>query len=184
ESLVGVKLFSWIAGILLALAALQFLRYTIDHGWVTPPIRMTLGLLVGAGLLAACEDKRARRYATTANALSAAGIVILFSTLFAAHTLWHLVGAVPTFALMVLVTVVAVVLSLRHDSLFIALLGLFGGFLTPVLLSTGEDHPLGLFGYLLLLNAGLAWVALRKRWAVLAILSLAFTTLYHSGCVM
>ncbi len=183
ESLVGVKLFSWIAGILLALAALQFLRYTIDHGWVTPPIRMTLGLLLGAGLLAACEGRRARRYATTANALSAAGIVILFSTLFAAHTLWHLVGPAPTFALMVLVTVVAVVLAIRHDSLFIALLGLIGGFATPALLSTGQDHPLGLFGYLLLLNAGLAWLALRKRWAVLSVLSLAFTTVYQWGWV-
>jgi uncharacterized membrane protein len=183
ESLVGVKLFSWIAGILLALAALQFLRYTIDHGWVTPPIRMTMGLMLGAGLLALCEDRRARRYATTANALSAAGIVILFSTLFAAHTLWHLVGPAPTFALMVLVTVVAVVLAIRHDSLFIALLGLLGGFLTPALLSTGEDHPLGLFGYLLLLNAGLAWLALRKRWAVLSVLSLVFTTVYQWGWV-
>ncbi len=183
ESLVGVKLFSWIAGILLSLAALQFLRYTIDHGWVTPPIRMTLGLLLGVGLLAACEDKRARAYATTANSLSAAGIVILFSTLFAAHTLWHLLGPTPTFVLMVLVTVVAVVLSIRHDSLFIALLGLLGGFATPALLSTGQDHPIGLFGYLLLLNAGLAWLALRKRWAVLAILTLLFTTLYQWGWV-
>jgi hypothetical protein len=183
ESLVGVKLFSWIAGILLSLAALQFLRYTIDHGWVTPPIRMTLGLLLGAGLLAACEDKRARAYATTANALSAAGIVILFSTLFAAHTLWHLLGPTPTFALMVLVTVVAVVLAIRHDSLFIALLGLLGGFATPALLSTGQDHPIGLFGYLLLLNAGLAWLALRKRWAVLSVLTLVFTTLYQWGWV-
>jgi uncharacterized membrane protein len=183
ESLVGVKLFSWIAGILLSLAALQFLRYTIDHGWVTPPIRMTLGLLLGAGLLAACEDRRARAYATTANALSAAGIVILFSTLFAAHTLWHLLGPTPTFAFMVLVTIVAVVLAIRHDSLFIALLGLLGGFATPALLSTGQDHPIGLFGYLLLLNAGLAWLALRKRWAVLAVLTLLFTTLYQWGWV-
>jgi len=41
----------------------------------------------------------------------------------------------------VLVTAVAVVLSIRHDALFIALLGLVGGFATPVLLSTGQDHP-------------------------------------------
>ena len=37
------------------------------------------------------------------------------------------------------------------------------------LLSTGEDHPIGLFGYLLLLNAGLAWVAYRKSWPVLSV---------------
>jgi uncharacterized membrane protein len=183
ESLVGVKLFSWIAGILFALTAITFLRYTVDHGWLTPPIRMAMGLLMGAGLLVLCEHRAARRYAITANALGAAGIVALFSTFFAAHTLWHLLGSAPTFVLMVLVTGVAVGLSIRHDALYIALLGLVGGFATPVLLSSGEDHPIGLFGYLLLLNAGLAWVALRKSWPVLSLLSLAFTTLYQWGWV-
>jgi len=183
ESLVGVKLFSWIAGILFALTAIMFLRYSVDHGWLKPPIRMAMGLVMGAGLLGLCEHRLARRYAITANALGAAGIVALFSTFFAAHTLWHLLGATPTFVLLVMVTAVAVLLAIRHDALFIALLGLVGGFATPALLSTGEDHPIGLFGYLLLLNAGLAWVALRKSWPLLSILSLAFTTLYEWGWV-
>ncbi|HET9211993.1 MAG TPA: DUF2339 domain-containing protein [Thermoanaerobaculia bacterium] len=183
ESLVGVKLFSWIAGILFALTVITFLRYSVEHGWLTPPIRMAFGLMTGALLLAGCELPRARRYAITANALGAAGIVALFSTFFAAHTLWHLLGAGTTFFLMVLVTAVAVGLSIRHDALFIALLGLVGGFATPALLSSGEDHPFGLFGYLLLLNAGLAWVALRKSWPVLSALSLAFTVLYQWGWV-
>ena len=68
------------------------------------------------------------------------------------------------FALMLIVTAVAVLLSIRRDSIFIALLGLLGGFATPALLSTGENRPIGLFGYLLLLNIGLAWVASMKRW--------------------
>jgi Predicted membrane protein (DUF2339) len=176
---VGVKLFSWIGGILIALAAITFLRYSVEHGWLRPQIRMAMGLVMGAGLLALCEAPQARRYAPTANALGAAGIVALFSTFFAAHTLWNLIGAGATFALLVLVTAVAVGLSIRHDALFIALLGLVGGFATPALLSSGEDHPFGLFGYLLLLNAGLAWVALRKSWPVLSALSLVFTTLYQ-----
>jgi uncharacterized membrane protein len=178
-----VKLFSWIAGILFALTAILFLRYSVDHGWLKPPIRMAMGLVMGTVLLGLCEHRLARRYAITANALGAAGIVALFSTFFAAHTLWHLLGAAPTFVLLVMVTAVAVLLAIRHDALFIALLGLVGGFATPALLSTGEDHPIGLFGYLLLLNAGLAWVALRKSWPVLSILSLAFTTLYEWGWV-
>lgn len=179
----GVKLFSWIAGILFALTVITFLRYSVEHGWLTPPIRMAFGLATGALLLVGCELPQARRYAITANALGAAGIVALFSTFFAAHTLWHLLGSGTTFALMVLVTAVAVGLSIRHDALFIALLGLVGGFATPALLSSGEDHPFGLFGYLLLLNAGLAWVALRKSWPVLSALSLAFTVLYQWGWV-
>lgn len=183
ESLVGVKLFSWIAGVMLVVAAVSFLRYSIDHGWLTPPLRVAIGLLAGIALLVVCELKAARKYPVTANALDGAAIAVLFSTFFAAHALWKLVPAIPTFGLMVLVTAVAVLLSIRRDSLFIALLGLVGGFATPALLSTGEDRPFGLFGYLLLLNAGLAWVAHRKKWPVLTVLCAVLTTVYQWGWV-
>src|SRR5664280_2414675 len=59
-----------------------------------------------------------------------------------------------------------------------------GGFATPALLSMGEDRPIELFSYLLLLSAGLAWVALRKRWALLSVASLVFTTCYQWGWVV
>jgi uncharacterized membrane protein len=179
ESLVGVKLFSWIAGIALVVAAVFFLRYSIDHGWLGPTMRMALGLLTGIGLLVACELKGVRRYRVTADALDGAAIAVLFSTFFAAHVIWKLIPSVPTFLLMTLVTIAAVLLAIRHDSLFIALLGLAGGFATPTLLSTGENQPVRLFGYLLLLNVGLALVAHRKRWPVLTALSLIATTLYQ-----
>lgn len=179
EALVGVRLFSWVAGIALALAGIFFLGYSIQSGWLQPPVRMAIGLLVGVALLVACELHVARRYAVTANAMDAAGIVILFSTVFASYALWHLIGGPLALALLVLVTVVAVVLSIRRDSVLVALLGLVGGFSTPALLSTGQDNPIGLFGYLLLLNAGLAWVAYQKRWTALTALSLLFTTLYQ-----
>lgn len=184
ESLVGVKLFSYVAGVALLVAAVAFLKYGVEHGWLGAPVRMAIGLLVGLGLLAGCETRRARAYAVTAQALTAAGIATLFSTFYAASALWHLLPAAASFALMALVTAVAVGLSIRRDSVFIALLGLLGGFATPLLLSTGEDHPIGLFGYLALLNVGLGWVAYRKRWPLLTALTLAFTALYQLGWVL
>jgi uncharacterized membrane protein len=183
ESFVGVKLFSWVAGVFLTIGAVLFLRYSIDHGWLSPPVQMAIGLLAGVGLLVVCELKAARRYAVTANALDAAGLAILFATVFAGHARWNLVGLVPAFLLMGIVAALAVALALRRDSLFIAALGLLGGFATPALLSTGEDRPIQLFSYLLILNAGLAWVAFRKRWALLSVASLVFTTCYQWGWV-
>ena len=53
--------------------------------------------------------------------------------------------------------------------MFIAVLGLLGGFATPILLSTGENQPIPLFAYLLLLNVGLAWVAYRRGWIILSV---------------
>ena len=178
ESLVGVKLFSWIAGIALVLAAVFFLKYSVDHGWLSPIVRATLGLLTGTILLVVCEMRVARNYAFTANAMHGAGIAILYATLFAIHALWQLLPAGVVFALMLVVTAVAVMLSIRRDSVFIALLGLMGGFATPALLST-THRPIELFSYLLLLNGGLAWVAYRKRWVALTVGSLIFTVIYQ-----
>jgi hypothetical protein len=180
ESLIGVRLFSWVAGIAIVIAGISFLKYSIDAGWLGPPVRLAIGLTVGVALLVGCE-LWGRRYPVTANALDAAGIALLFSTVFAANALWHLIPPLPTFAFMALITAVAVMLSLHHDSIFVALLGLVGGFATPILLSTGQDAPVGLFTYLLLLNLGLAWVAYRKRWSLLTAASLIFTALYQWG---
>jgi uncharacterized membrane protein len=184
ESLVGVKLFSAIAGIALVIAAVFFLRYSIDHGWLQPPVRVVIGIVVAVGLLVACELKAARRYPITANALDAAAIAILFSTFFAAHALWGLIPALATFGLLALVTALAVALSIRRESLFIAVLGLLGGFATPALLSTGENRPIPLFAYLMLLNIGLAWVAYRQTWPVLTSLTLVLTVVYQWGWVL
>lgn len=183
ESLIGVKLFSWIAGIALVLAALFFLSYSVEHGWLSPPVRASLGLLTGVALLLVCELRVARNYAFTANAMDGAGIAILYATLFAIHALWHLLPASAVFALMLVLTAIAVLLSIRRDSVFIALLGLVGGFATPALLSTGENKPIALFSYLLLLNIGLMWVAIRRRWPLLTALSVLCTVIYEWGWI-
>src|SRR5439155_12082857 len=100
ENLVGVKLFSAIAGIALVLAAVFFLKYSVEHGWLAPPVRVAIGIIVAIALLVTCELKAARRYAVTANALDAAAIAILFATFFAAHALWHLIPAAAAFVLL------------------------------------------------------------------------------------
>jgi uncharacterized membrane protein len=179
ESLVGVKLFSAIAGIALVLAAVFFLKYSVEHGWLQPPIRVLIGTAVGVSLLVVCELKAARRYPVTANALDAAAIAVLFSTFFAAHALWNLIPSLAAFVLLAMVTAVAVLLSIRRESLFIAVLGLLGGFATPALLSTGENRPIPLFAYLMLLNIGLAWVAYRQVWPLLTALTVLFTAIYQ-----
>ncbi len=183
EGLVGVKLFSWIAGILLVLAAVFFLKYSVDQGWLNPTVRVVIGLATGMALIIVCELRVARDYRATANAMHGAAIAILYATLFAMHARWHLASAGVAFFGMLLVTAVAVYLSIRRNSVLIALLGLLGGFATPALLSTGENRPIVLFSYLFLLNAGLAGVAYWKRWPALTALSVLLTAIYQWGWI-
>ena len=179
ENLVGVKLFSWIAGIALVLAAVFLFKYSVEHGWLRPSIRAGAGLITGIALLVVCELRVARNYKFTANAMDGAGIAILYATLFSMHARWHLIPSWLAFVGMLVVTAAAVFLSTRRDSVFIALLGLVGGFATPALLSSGENRPIALFSYLLLLNGGISWIAFRKRWPLLTALSIALTVFYQ-----
>ena len=179
ENLVGIKLFSWIGGVAAVLAAVFLFKYSVDHGWLRPAIRAAFGLIFGTAFVAACEVPAARNYKATMNAVAGAGIAILYATLFAMHARWHLVSPGAAFFGMLLVTAAAVFLSTRRDSIFIALLGLIGGFATPALLSSGENRPIALFSYLLLLNGGISWIAFRKRWPLLTALSVALTVFYQ-----
>lgn len=183
ESLVGIKLFGWIAGIALVLAAVFLFKYSVDHGWLRPAVRATFGFITGIGLLVVCELRIARNYKLTANAMLGAGIAILYATLFALYGRWHMWPATAAFFGMFLVTGAAVYLSTRRDSVFIALLGLLGGFATPALLSSGENRPIALFSYLLLLNGGISWIAYRKRWPLLTALSVGLTAIYQWGWI-
>ncbi len=179
ESLIGVKLFAGIAGVALVLAAIFLIRYSVEQGWLRPVVRAAIGILTGSILIWVCELRIARGYKYTANAMHGAAIAILYATLFAMYARWHLLEATLAFGMMVLVTAVAVWLSIRRESVFIALLGLLGGFATPALVSTGENKPIGLFTYLLVLNIGLAWIAMKRRWTILSIVSLVFTAIYQ-----
>src|SRR5258708_26894202 len=78
------------------------------------------------------------------------------------------------------VTLGTVVLALRYESVAIAALGLLGGYLTPLMLSTGEDHPWFLFSYILLLDAGAIILARARDWRILDVLSFTATWLLYA----
>ncbi len=181
ESLLGLRGAAWAGGVALVVAGLLFAKLAIDRGFFTPEMRVVAMLLAGVGALVGAEVARGRGYATSAQAVAGAGIAVLYACFFAAHSLYGLFPLGLTFGLMVLVTVVACLLSIRHDAYFVAVLGLLGGFATPLALSTGQDRPVGLFSYLLLLNVGLMSVALRKGWHGLVLLALGGTFLIQLG---
>ena len=181
----GVKLFAWIGGFALFLGVAFFVKYSFDNNLISPVVRVALGFLVGAGLLAGGVMLSRRAYRITAQTLCATGVVILYAVTFACRSIYHFAffGALPTFLLMVLITATAFVTAVALEAQVVALLGIVGGFLTPVLLSTGQDNPLGLFGYVAVLDVGLLAVALHRRWHYLAGLAALGTALMELGWV-
>jgi uncharacterized membrane protein len=110
-------------------------------------------------------------------------VVALYASLWAAQQRYALVGPGISFPGMAAVTVLAGWLALNHGSLFSALLGLAGGFATPLLLAEGHERPVPLFGYVLLLDIGLLFVARKRQWTALALLALACTQALLGGWI-
>ncbi len=184
EQFLGVKGLMWVGGLALFLFIAFAIQYSFQHNLIRPEIRMALGFVFGLGLLAGGVGlHRRKQYTVGAQTLCAVGVVALYAVTFACRALYHFeyFGPIPTFLLMALITTAAFFMAVRLDALVVALLGMLGGFLTPILLSTGQDNPLGLFGYIAILDAGLIFVAQNKRWHFLTALGALGTVALQIG---
>src|SRR5262249_6845681 len=131
ERWIGVRGAAVLGGVVLALAGLFFFRYSIEHGLIPPWLRVVVGTLAGLGCVLVAERGLRRDYGRTADALAGAGVVILYVSFWAAGPRYGLVGNLPTFVLLAVVTAAGAVLARRHGSQGIAVLGPVGGLLPP-----------------------------------------------------
>jgi type II secretory pathway pseudopilin PulG len=183
EQFMGVKGFAWLGGLALFLGVAFFVKYSFDNNLVPPELRVAIGFLTGLGLLVGGVVMSRKNFPALSQTLCATGVVILYAVTFACRSIYHFefFGALPTFLLMALITTAAFLLAVRLNALVVAILGMLGGFLTPILLSTGQDNPLGLFGYIAILDAGLIVVALNRRWHFLTALAALGTAIMQIG---
>ena len=158
-----------------------FVKYAWDNDWVGPAGRVLAGAAFGLGLLAAGIRMMRREYRPLGQGLAAAGLAALYTSAFGAHAFYALVPREEAGLVMVAVTVSAVLLSLRLDARLLSLLAWIGGYMTPVLMSTGEDKALALFLYLALLDAGALLIDNRKPWPETAPLAMFATILLYAG---
>lgn len=167
-----------IAIILIVIGTAFFLKYAFDNNWVGPITRVIIGVAFGISFLVAGEVFQNKKYSIFAQGLTGGGIAILYFSIFAGYYFFKDQNIIPypaAMILMVLITATAVVLSVKYDSMAIALLGLFGGFLTPFMLATNDKNYFGLFTYLLILNIGILSISYYKKWSLLSILSFFMT---------
>jgi uncharacterized membrane protein len=183
EQFMGAKLFAWLGGVAAFLGIAFFVKYSFEHDLIPPEIRVAIGFLFAVGLVVGGLYVPRERHAITGQTLCGTGIVSLYAVTFACNSIYHFAffGPLATFAVMSLITATAFVLAIRLDAPVVAILGMLGGFLTPVLLSTGHDNPPGLFGYLALLDLGLMAVALHRRWHYLVSLGAVGTIVMQFG---
>lgn len=180
ERWVGVRGAAVLGGMFFALASILFVKVAFEEGWIDPLARCWMGAGFGLVCIVVGTLLRRRRFRFAPNALEGAGIVALYASVWAAHQLYGYLSLTAAFPLLGAITVLACVLAVRHRSQLTAVLGLVGGFTAAWMLSSQQDRPLGLFGYVLLLDLGLLLVGRKGRWPLLGLLAL-FATFFFEG---
>ncbi|MBL8710343.1 MAG: DUF2339 domain-containing protein, partial [Rhodospirillaceae bacterium] len=166
EGRLGGRIYGWLGGIALAFAGIFLVKHSIEQGWLSPAVRVAMGILFGFSLLGVAQWMRRQsdklgQFNNLGQALSAAAVAVLYAALFAGVALYDLISPALAFATLAALTFAAIALALR-DGPFVGIVGLAGGFLTPLFVSTGEPNLPVLFGFLYLLQMG-ALVLLKKR---------------------
>ncbi len=150
------------------------LKYAVDNNMFPIELRLIAAALGGLTMLVIGWRLRLGRpgYALV---MQGGGIGILYLTLFAAAKIYDLVPLGFAFAVMTALVVLSGILAVLQDAKSLAFFGTIGGFLAPILLSTGRGDHVMLFSYYAFLNAGILGIAWFKAWRILNLVGFVFT---------
>ncbi len=148
-----------------------FLRYSIERGILGPTARVALSTVTGLAILVVGTQLLGRKYHVFGQGLMGGGLATLYFSAFAANNFYGLIATLPAFALMAAITLLAGGIAVRFNSMLVAVLGIIGGYGTPLILSTGVVNFPGLFGYMLVLGVGVLAICFWKNWPLVNYLS-------------
>lgn len=143
-----------------------FLQWAFQNGLIGPAGRVAIGLIAGIGLVVWSERFRNKGYVPFSYSLKAVGIGTLYLSLWAAAQYFDppLISTQVAFVAMLVVTASTLTMALAQNAELLAAFALAGGFSTPVLVSTGENHEIVLFSYVCLLDLAVLVMAINRPW--------------------
>ncbi|RUM73453.1 MAG: hypothetical protein DSZ11_05770 [Sulfurovum sp.] len=155
-----------------------FLKYSIDRDWIPVWGRVLIGIVVGISMLIGGIRMIDNRHKLFSETLFGGGIAVLYLSIFVAFSLeeFKFIDVNYAFVAMIAITILAGVISIRFDAKSTAIFGLIGGFATPFLLSTGSGNYVGLLSYMLILNLGVLYISIYKKWSLLSWMAFGITS--------
>jgi uncharacterized membrane protein len=181
EMKLGGKWLNWVGIVMLLVGIGFFLKYAYDNAWIGPKGRLAIGVFLGIISLGLGERFRRRAWSVLFQVLTGGGLATFYLCVFFSFQVYRLADQPIAMILAASVTALAVILAVAYDALPIAILAVIGGFLSPVLLSTGTNHPYALFTYIAILDMVAMGVAYFRRWRALDLLCFIGTIVMYLG---
>ena len=168
EQLFAARTLAWAGGVATALGIVLLFVMAASRGWITPAMRVGIGVGVSAALLGAAIELDRRTWRSDA-ILAAAGVAIggLYASLWAATSLYHLVASAAAAPLAGLIAALAVAVALRIRQEPLAVFGMSAAMLAPILVS--EDVTTGGVLFAAVMFAAALPLFVRTEWLRLMI---------------
>jgi uncharacterized membrane protein len=181
ENRIGSQWFNRVGILAMLIGVTWFLKLAFDNHWIGPLGRVFIGLIAGAALIAWSENFERRGFTAFAYSLKAVGSGALYLSLWAAFSVYALMPAWAAFGAMILVTAFNGYISWARHAELLALYAIAGGLTTPLLVSTGENHEVTLFSYLLILDIAVLVLTTLLPWSRLLFAAYTGTVLFIAG---
>lgn len=143
----------WLGAAALALGGIFLVRFAWEQGYFGPEARTIAATIAGFAMIAGSEWLRRRIPADAEGqigyaplAVAAAGAITLYGAAYAAGPLYNLAAPELTLLAYIAASAIAVGLAMRHG-VFLAALGLTGGYVAPLLVGEGTPDPVMLLAY-------------------------------------
>jgi len=166
-----------------------FIKFAIDKGWLSPTIRVILGVLAGSGMIGGGYFWR-KRYPTLAQTLSGGGIAVLYLSIFAAFAFFQMLNVYAAVALLFLICAGSAALALSYSSLPLALMGIIGAFGAPFVLGLGHTGGTGqavtgtwpqLLIYILAVDLSVIYISRFRDWQWFTLLAFFGSLVTYAG---
>ncbi|MDN4030763.1 DUF2339 domain-containing protein [Chryseobacterium gambrini] len=154
-----------------------FVKYAIDKNWIGETPRVGIGFFLGAVIILLGHFLR-KNYSVFSSIITGGGIAVLYFTVTIAFREYHLFSQNIAFSVTCLITLLCIALSYYYKSEILIIFSLFGGFLAPLMVSSGHSNYLFLFTYITVLNLGMLAIAFLKNWKSIGWIAFIFTYVY------
>ena len=162
-------------GIIILFMGMTFLvRYAIGQNLIPIELRLAAVSAAAIGLLFWGWRQRNTR-PDFALVIQGGGIGLLYLTIFAGFSLYDVIPSMLAFVFLALTVMLGAMLAILQNAKPLALFAAIGGFLAPILTSSGSNNYIGLFSYYTLLNLGIFSIAWFKSWRILNFVGFVFT---------
>ena len=163
EQRVTGRVLAWIGGLALLLGALFFLSLAFSRGWIGPGMRVTIGLIAGAALIAAGAWFFERREMLFGHVLTPVGLSFLSLSFLGGTRLYGLIPVEIGLAGALLSAVAAAVIAIRVNSQLVAAYGLVAALIAPILFGASPNATT--IAFLSVALIGTTVVALYRTWS-------------------